>query len=110
MSQSGNNITVNAGSMTATAFFESSDLRLKTVIERISSGDGIDTIKFIHNEDSERERIGYSAQDVVKVLPGAISFDDKGYMKVDYKDVQAWKIMELTKRIEELEALIKSKN
>jgi hypothetical protein len=27
-------------------------------------------------------------------------------MKVDYKDVHTWKIMELTKRIEELEKMI----
>jgi hypothetical protein len=95
--------------MTATAFFESSDSRLKTVIERYPSIDGIDTVKFVHNEDPTRERIGYIAQDVSNVLPDAVSFDTKGFMKVDYKDVQAWKIMELTKRIEELEALIKSK-
>jgi hypothetical protein len=93
--------------MTATAFFESSDLRLKTVTSRISSGDGIDVIKFVHNEDStNRQRIGYAAQDVDKVIPSAVTIDDKGYMKVDYKDVHTWKIMELTKRIEELEKMI----
>jgi hypothetical protein len=110
MTQSGNNITVNSGTMTATAFYESSDLRLKTVISRTASGDGIDVIKFIHNEDpANRQRIGYAAQDVAQVLPSAVTVDSKDYMKVDYKDVHTWKIMELTKRIEELEAIVKSR-
>jgi hypothetical protein len=106
MTQSGNNITVNSGTMTATAFYESSDLKLKTVIERYSSIDGIDTVKFIHNEDPNRERIGYIAQEVNDILPSAVAIDRKGFMKVDYKDIQAWKIMELNKRIEKLENIL----
>jgi hypothetical protein len=109
MSQSGNNITVNSGNMTATAFFESSDSRLKTITSRTTSSDGIDFIEFVHNEDTtNRHRLGYTAQDVAKVIPSAVTID-KGYMKVDYKDVHTFKIMELAKRIEELERIIKSK-
>lgn len=90
--------------MTATAFYESSDIRLKTVIGRLTSTDGIDTIKFVHDYDKNKERIGYSAQDVQRVLPSAVSSDERGFLKVNYKDVHTWKIFELTKKIEELEA------
>jgi hypothetical protein len=92
--------------MTATAFFESSDERLKTITSRTISSDGIDTLTFFHSGDPSRERIGYSAQEVKKVLPNAVTVDEKGFLKVDYKDVQAWKIQELIKRIEELEKMI----
>jgi hypothetical protein len=104
MSQSSNNITVNSGTMTATAFYESSDSRLKTITSRTTSSDGIDTITFYHDEDLSRERIGYVAQEVQNVLPNAVSTDENGFLKVDYKDVHSWKIMELMKRIEQLEA------
>lgn len=104
MSQSGNDITVNSGSMTATGFFESSDIRLKTIVSREESFDEIDLIHYTLNSDPSRMRMGYAAQEVAQVLPDAVTSDKDGYLSVDYKEVHAWKIMQLQKRIEELEA------
>lgn len=104
MSQSGNDITVNSGSMTATAFYESSDVRLKNVLSREESADNIDLITYTLSTDPSRTRLGYSAQEVMSVLPNSVSSDPNGYYTVDYKEVHAWKIMQLQKRIEELEA------
>jgi hypothetical protein len=108
MSQSGSDITVNSGSMTATAFYESSDIRLKNVLVREESSDSIDLITYTLSTDPKRKRLGYSAQEVMNVLPTSVSSDHNGYYTVDYKEVHAWKIMQLQKRIDELEAKLRN--
>ena len=93
------------GNLTATAFFESSDIRFKNVLE--TNPDikvlGIDVIKFIRTDDNTNAvRYGYSAQQVQEVVPEAVIGDEK--LSVNYMDVHTLKIAALEKRIAELEA------
>jgi hypothetical protein len=88
---------------TATAFYESSDIRFKNVIETnpIFNVLGIDVIKFTR-KDNEQIRYGYSAQQVQTIIPDAVVGEDE--LTVNYSDVHTLKIAELERRISELEA------
>jgi len=98
---------VNQSGISAIAFYETSDVRFKNVIEtnpRISTL-GIDVIKFTRN-GSQQIRYGYSAQQVKNVIPDAVVGEDE--LVVNYSDVHTLKIAELERRIEELELKLKS--
>jgi hypothetical protein len=106
----GANANVNLGasySMTASSFFESSDIRFKNVLETNPSISalGIDVIKFTRKGQSQ-VRYGYSAQQVKSVLPDAVFGDDE--LTVNYSDVHTLKIASLEKRVAELELRLKS--
>ena len=91
--------------ITATAFYEASDIRYKNVLEYNPQIDllGIDVIKFVRTDDeTEKVRFGYSAQQVQEILPEAVTGEDK--LSVNYMDVHTLKIAALEKRIAELEA------
>jgi hypothetical protein len=107
---SGANANVNLGSsysMTASSFFESSDIRFKNVLETNPSISalGIDVIKFTRKGQSQ-VRYGYSAQQVKSVLPDAVFGDDE--LTVNYSDIHTLKIASLEKRVAELELRLKS--
>lgn len=92
------------GNLTANAFFESSDIRYKDVIETNPdvSLEGLDVIKFTR-KGNKIIRYGYSAQQVKSLsedLVGGTNDD----MTVNYSDVHTLKIAALEKRITELEA------
>ena len=93
--------------MTAGAFYESSDIRFKNVLDTNPSIDlPLDVIKFTRiDEDSNAIRYGYSAQQVQSVLPDAVSGNEK--LSVNYMDVHTLKIAALEKRIAKLEAKLK---
>lgn len=89
--------------ITATAFFESSDIRYKNVLETnpTLSLEGLDVIKFTR-KGSSVIRYGYSAQQV-KSLSEDLIGGTKDEMTVNYSDVHTLKIAALEKRILELE-------
>jgi hypothetical protein len=93
-----------SANLTAGAFYESSDIRYKNVIETnpIISLEGLDVIKFTR-KGSTQVRYGYSAQDVKKLSEDLIG-GTKDEMTVNYSDVHTLKIAALEKRIAELEA------
>ena len=96
-----------SGTIGANAFYESSDIRFKNILEtnpNISAA-GIDVIKFTR-KNSEQVRYGYSAQQVKSVLPDAVIGDDE--LTVNYSDVHTLKIAGLEKRVLELELRLKS--
>lgn len=96
------------GNITAQAFFESSDIRLKTVLEAnpVINTTGIDLIKYFRTDDqSETVRFGYSAQQVQTILPECVH-EANGYLVVNYTEVHTLKIAQLEKRVEELEKLL----
>jgi hypothetical protein len=97
----------SARTMTAGAFYESSDIRFKNVLETNPSIDlPLDVIKFTRtDENSDAIRYGYSAQQVQSYLPDAVSGDEK--LSVNYMDLHTLKIAALEKRIAELEAKLK---
>jgi hypothetical protein len=99
---------VVSGNITATAFFESSDIRFKDIIETNPQIDlrDINVIKFIRTDDNSGQiRYGYSAQQVQSILPDVVTGEDK--LVVNYSDVHTLKIAALEKRIAELEAKLK---
>ena len=98
-------ITVS-GNVTAAAFFESSDRRLKNVVKR--DGD-VAYFKWKDARDSKLH-IGYLAQEVQQLLPDQVRADNKGMLSVNYIEVLVAKIRELEKRIEELEKCRKNEN
>lgn len=97
----------STGSFTAPAFYESSDIRYKNVIETNPeiTGLGIDVIKFTRH-GSDMIRYGYSAQQVQSVIPDAV--EGKDILTVNYMDVHTLKIASLERRVKELEDRLKS--
>jgi len=98
-------ITVS-GNVTAAAFFESSDQRLKNVLKR--DGD-VAYFKWKDARDSKLH-IGYLAQEVQQLLPDQVRADNNGMLSVNYIEVLVAKIRELEKRIEVLEKCRKNEN
>lgn len=94
------------GQLYATAFFESSDIRFKNVLETNPKIDleSIDVIKF-NRKDNASIRYGYSAQQVKEFLPDAVNGDSE--LVVNYSDVHTLKIAALERRILELENKLK---
>lgn len=114
---SGGNITTNNGIITASAFYESSDERLKTFTEdyNINLDDikNIKTGKFYWNSD-ENQVIngGVSAQTVEKYFPELVRENENGIKSVNYDGlavVAIAAIKKLTERIEELENIVYNK-
>ena len=87
------------GSVTATGFFQSSDLSLKDIISR----DG-DVIKYKWKDKrDDKIHIGYVAQEVQKENPDQVNADDKGILSVNYIEILVQKIKDLENRIKQLE-------
>jgi len=94
-------------SVTATSFFESSDLRLKSnVVDLDTDVSSILAKQYIKDGVEE---IGYIAQDVESILPSAISKREDGYLDLSYRQVHTAKIAALEKEISELKKQLKNK-
>jgi hypothetical protein len=92
--------------ITANAFFESSDIRLKTVLGENPNIDlsKLDVIKYLRTtHDKDKIRYGYSAQEVHDLCPELVNTDSEGYLSVNYTDTHTLLILSLQKRIAELE-------
>jgi hypothetical protein len=102
----GSTFTVNGG-VTATAFFESSDKRLKSnILDLDVNVSSIIAKTYLKNGVAE---IGYLAQDVETILPSAISKRDDGYLDLSYRQVHTAKIAALEKEVKELKEQLKNK-
>lgn len=99
-----------SGNLTANAFFESSDIRYKNVIETnpIVTLEGLDVIKFTR-KGSNQVRYGYSAQQV-KSLSEDLVGGTKDELTVNYSDVHTLKIAALERKVAELEAKLNNSN
>lgn len=90
-------------SVTATGFFESSDSRLKTLIQDNYQTKGIASITpklYIKNGKIE---LGYYAQDFVGILDSAVSKGSDDMLSLSYREVLVAKVYALEQRIKELE-------
>jgi len=93
------------GTIYATGFYESSDIRFKNILETNPNINlsGIDVIKFTRKDnDTNQVRYGYSAQQVQSILPDAVTGTD--FLNVNYLDVHTLKIAALEQEIKELKA------
>jgi hypothetical protein len=87
-------------------FFESSDIRYKNVLGTNPNIDvsKIDTIKYMRTTyDKDKIRYGYSAQDVYDIVPECVNNDGIS-LSLNYTDIHTLKILQLEKRVAELEA------
>jgi len=89
-------------SVTATAFYNSSDARLKNIISR--KGDMV-TYRWKDGRD-KLIHYGYIAQEVRKTMPNQVLKDDKGYLSVNYTEVHIKKINDLENELAELKQQI----
>jgi hypothetical protein len=92
-----------SSSVTATGFFESSDSRLKTLIQDNYQTKGIASITPKLYTKNGKVELGYYAQDFVGVLDSAISKGSDDMLSLSYREVHTAKIYALEQRIKELE-------
>jgi hypothetical protein len=92
-----------SSSVTATAFFESSDFRLKKIIEHNHIVDGIENLEAKLYEKNGKIELGYFAQDAEKLMPYAVTKGKDGFLTLSYREVHTAKIARLEKRVAELE-------
>ena len=101
------------GNAYATAFYQNSDERLKTITNEISIEDSyklVDNIKEINfkykSDETNTKRLGVIAQEIEEYFPEIVSKDKYGYRAVDYSKLSVIclrVIKDLKKRIETLE-------
>lgn len=93
-------------SIIASSFYESSDVRFKNIIGENPDIDvsSIDVIKYMRTTyDRDKIRYGYSAQQVYDVCPELVHNDEIS-LSVNYTDLHTLKILQLERRVAELEA------
>lgn len=91
------------GSVTATSFFESSDFRLKTLIEHNPIINGIENLQAKLYEKNGKMEMGYFAQDAELIMPYAVTKNADGFLSLSYREVHTAKIARLEQRVAELE-------
>jgi hypothetical protein len=92
-----------SSSVTATSFFESSDSRLKTLIQDNYQTKGIASITPKLYTKNGKVELGYYAQDFVGVLDSAVSKGSDDMLSLSYREVLVAKVYALEQRIKELE-------
>lgn len=95
-------------SVTATAFFESSDKRLKNEINDNPTIANIESVKPKLYTKNDVQELGYYAQDFQEILPSAVSEGADGFLSLSYTQVHTAKIAQLEHKIAQLEELIKT--
>ena len=98
--------TTFSGTVTATAFFESSDRRIKDLIQDNYRVNDIETIRPKLYKKNGKIELGYYAQDVESILSHAVSVNDDGFLNLSYREVHTAKIAYLEDSIEEIKAKI----
>jgi hypothetical protein len=82
-----------AGALTATGgFFDTSDARLKTLIEDNYLLSSIANVKAKLYIKNGKEELGYYAQDLESILPSAVNKGEDGFLNLAYSQVHTAKI------------------
>jgi hypothetical protein len=92
-----------SSSVTATSFFESSDSRLKKLIQDNYQTKGIASITPKLYTKNGKVELGYYAQDFVGILDSAVSKGSDDMLSLSYREVLVAKVYALEQRIKELE-------
>jgi hypothetical protein len=93
-----------ASSVTAASFFESSDSRLKTLIQDNYQTKGIASITPKLYTKNGKVELGYYAQDFVGILDSAVSKGSDDMLSLSYREVLVAKVYALEQEIKELKA------
>jgi hypothetical protein len=92
----------------AGGFFDTSDSRLKIVINDYNETKGIEKVPArLYLKNNKRE-LGYFAQDLQEILPSAVIEGTDGFLTLSYSQVHTAKIAYLEKEVAELKELIKT--
>ena len=94
----------STGNVTAAAFFESSDNRLKTLIQDNYQTKGIASITPKLYTKNGKVELGYYAQDFIGILDSAISKGSNDMLSLSYREVLVAKVYALEQEIKELKA------
>lgn len=92
-----------SGTLTATGFFESSDKRLKRQLEANYAPQNINDIQAYLYIKNGKEEVGYYAQEVLEIIPSAVSEGKDGFLTVAYNQVMVAKIQYLENKLKQLE-------
>ena len=102
-----------AGAITASGGFFNSDMRLKDLTNYDYNVSDIKAISYFWKDGRDNQKhVGYSAQEVQKVMPDAVNEDDKGFLSVNYVEVLVAQVELLNNRMAEMQKeieLLKSK-
>ena len=93
-----------SSSVTASSFFESSDSRLKTLIQDNYQTKGIASITPKLYTKNGKVELGYYAQDFIGVLDSAVSKGSDEMLSLSYREVLVAKVYALEQEIKELKA------
>jgi hypothetical protein len=102
------NIDGSNGQITASSFFESSDATLKTLITDNYQAKAIDSVVAKLYIKNGKEELGYYAQELVDILPSAVSRTEDGLLNLSYREVHTAKIAFLEEKIKQLEKQLSS--
>jgi hypothetical protein len=91
-----------SSSVTATGFFESSDSRLKTLIQDNYQIKGIASVTPKLYTKNGKVELGYYAQDLVGILDSAVSKGSDDMLSLSYREVLVAKVYALEQEIKEL--------
>lgn len=93
-----------SGTVTASGGFFNSDIRLKDVTDYDYNVSEIKPMNYYWKDKrDEKKHVGYSAQEVQKVMPDAVNEDENGMLSVNYIEVLVAKIAQMENRIKQLE-------
>jgi hypothetical protein len=93
-----------SSTVTATGFFESSDSRLKTLIQDNYQTKGIASITPKLYTKNGKVELGYYAQDLVGILDSAVSKGSDDMLSLSYREVLVAKVYALEQQIKELKS------
>lgn len=99
-----------AGTVSASGgFFDTSDMRLKTVVDQTFDVSNINAFAFTWRADTSanpKVHYGYSAQEVMDVMPGSVKIQPNGDLTLNYTEVLVAKVKMLEDRVKQLEERI----
>ena len=90
------------GTVTATAFYESSDSRLKNLLEDDIKVKGIENLKAKRYIKNGKGEYGYFAQEAETYMPSVVTRNADGYLNLSYREVHTAKIARLEREVEQL--------
>jgi hypothetical protein len=91
------------GNLTASAFYESSDSRLKDLLQDDVQIKNIENLKAKFYLKEGKQEYGYFAQEAETYMPSAVTRNSNGYLNLSYREVHTVKIARLEQRVAELE-------